>query len=181
MTKVTEYEVKVRQFLTKPSTDSRYKDKKPVPMRIMYGYITQETANGVYMVLRGKAKPASICCHCGRTLTHPVSLLYGIGPECGGHYHDSPMPKEALDAWFESIKAKMADIVWEGWLPKFHIEMEATGEEIEPFGEETKKEEKPEEKPEAKPVTEVKKEAKPEPKIDKELVESLVEELVSLF
>lgn len=124
--------VKVRQFLTK--SNPSYPDRKPVPMRVMFGYVKQESARGVYVVLRGKATPTSYCFVCGRELTHPVSLKYGIGPECGGHFHQSPMPKADLDAWYESLKAIMPSIIWEGWLPKSAIEIEATGEMIEAFG-----------------------------------------------
>lgn len=131
--KVEEFKIKVAQFLTKGTNDPKYQDKKPVPMRIMFGYVTQESKNGVYVNLRGKAEPSSCCFKCGRELTHPVSLLFSIGPECGGHFHESPMPKTDLEAWYEAIKKRMPDITWSGWLPKAYVNMEATGEMIEPF------------------------------------------------
>lgn len=168
MEKVTEYKVTVRQFLTKPSNNPRFQDKKPVPLRTMFGYIHQETQNQVYMKLRGKAEPSSYCYVCGRELTHPVSLLYGIGPECGEHWHETSMPKADVDAWYESLREKMRDVTWEGWLPRGYIEYHATGEEIEPFlnTEEV-----------IKPLKPLKPKGQPVSKVNQELVESLAAEL----
>jgi predicted nucleic acid-binding Zn-ribbon protein len=167
--KVKEYKVKVRQFLT------RSKDN-PVPMRIMFGWIEKETQKGVYVHLQGKAEPSDVCMKCGKVLTHPVSLLYGVGPECGGHYHNSPMPKDALEAWFEEIKKNMNDVTWEGWLPRFHIEMEETGKEIE--AEEPKTDEpKAEEKKADEPKVEEPKKPVVEAPVDEKLVDELLAEL----
>jgi len=128
--KTKELRVTVRQFLTKPN--ERYRDKPPVPMRTMFGYSTNESDRGIYMVLRGKPEPSNVCLHCGKVLNHPVSVLYGIGPTCGKHFHINPLEsEEALKEAMESIKAKLNDIVWEGWLPKDHITWEETGKLVE--------------------------------------------------
>lgn len=113
--KVQEYKIEVRQFLTRPSDNPQYKDKKPVPMRTMFGYILQETPKGVKVRMKGKPMPASVCLHCGITLTHPVSLLYGIGQVCGQHFHINPLSsEEELKQQYESIRQKLADVTWEG-------------------------------------------------------------------
>ncbi len=146
MEKVKELRVTVRQFLTKPN--SNYPDRVPVPMRTMFGYTTHESTNGIYMVLKGKPEPSEVCLHCGRELTHPVSVLYGIGPTCGKHFHINPLEsEEALSEAIEEIRSKLSDVVWEGWLPKAYIDYTETGEEIEPFGQ------KSEPEPETKEVT----------------------------
>ncbi|QST02581.1 hypothetical protein IMZ31_24330 (plasmid) [Pontibacillus sp. ALD_SL1] len=135
MEKVKELRVKVKPFLTK--RNPKYPDKIPVPMRTMFGYSTRETANGIHMVLKGKPEPSSHCLHCGRVIKHPVSLLYGIGPICGGHYHVNPLEsEEELNLRMEEIKQKLANVVWEGWLPKNYIEWEETGGECDPKNEE---------------------------------------------
>ncbi|MNW28227.1 hypothetical protein D3C74_50480 [compost metagenome] len=129
---VDEYKVTVSQFLTRPSVDPKYADKEPVPFRIMFGYVVEETQNGIYLKLEGKAAPSDICFVCGRTLKHPVSLLYGIGPDCGKHMHNSPMPKNEIEAWFEELKTKMKNTTWEGWLPKAYVKLEPTGKKVTP-------------------------------------------------
>lgn len=127
---VRELKVTVRQFLTK--SNPNYPSRKPVPMRTMFGYSTKETEKGIYMVLRGKPEPSTTCLHCNRKLTHPVSLLYGIGPHCGEHFHISPYEtEEELNQNIEELKKTLADITWEGWLPKNHIEWEETDEFVE--------------------------------------------------
>ncbi|UPI11436.1 hypothetical protein [Bacillus phage YungSlug] len=152
-----EVKVTVRQFLTKSN-------KNPVPMRIMFGYVERETPKAVYVHLRAKPVPSTICLRCARTLKHPVSLLYGVGPECGGHYHVSPLEdEEQLEAYVEKLRENMKDITWEGWLPKGHIQVEETGVDLEIEVAE------PEPEPEKK---------EPElPPVDEELVNMLAFEL----
>lgn len=166
--RVKEFKISVRQFLTKPSTNPQYRDKAPVPMRVMFGYITQETPNGVYVKMKGKPQPAGVCFHCGRQLTHPVSLLVGIGPECGKHYHESPMPKEMLDKWYQELKQNMHNVTWEGWLPRAHIAIEETGVFLDI-----------EEEKKAEPVIVSERKAikAPEPVVDQKLVDELYAEL----
>ncbi|UXR28834.1 DUF6011 domain-containing protein [Bacillus paranthracis] len=123
--KVKEYRITVRQFLTKSQSN-------PVPLRTMFGVIERESERAYYVKLQGKPEPASSCLHCGRQITNPVSLLYGIGPVCGGHFHMNPLKSEAdLDAFVAELREKMSKVKFEGWLPKAHIEVEETGDYIE--------------------------------------------------
>jgi hypothetical protein len=139
----TIYKIKVRQYMTKPSTpEFNFHDKfnhgVQMPLRIMVGRVLEETKGMVKMELWGKPMPSSTCCACGRQLTHPVSLHYGIGPECGQHFHINPYEtEEQLEAEYEQLKQKMADIKWTGWIIKSAIE------DLSP---------KPVSKPVAKPV-----------------------------
>lgn len=138
-----EYKIEVRQFLTKPNP--KYPDKEPVPMRVMYGTIERETPKGLLVKMKGKPAPTSHCMVCGRQLKHPVSLLYGIGPECGEHYHINPFgTEEELNEHYESLRQKLADVTYDGWLPKFFVTCSETGETI------TRKDE-PQEQPKPKP------------------------------
>jgi hypothetical protein len=115
-TKDKKYLIKVRQWLTR-------RNDKPVPMRTMEAVIVRETNKAVYVKMNGHLKPSSTCNHCGRRLTHPVSLLYGLGPVCGGHFHINPVnSEEELQRRYTEMQKKMEKVTWEGWIPKSQIE-----------------------------------------------------------
>lgn len=117
--------LQVRQWLTKPGDwHGKYNNGFPVPMRVMYGEIIRSTGGMVYVRLYGKPEPSTKCLHCGRTLTHPVSLMYGIGPVCGGHFHISPVGEDELDEYMDTIRAKLRAVTWEGWVPRKHVTIE---------------------------------------------------------
>lgn len=123
-----EYRIKVRQYMTRKSSPEfdfmkKFNNDNPMPMRVMVGKVLQETKGMVKMELHGRPEPSSYCLHCGKTLTHPVSLLYGIGPICGQHFHVNPLEDESqLDAYMEVLKEKMNEIRWTGWIIKSAIE-----------------------------------------------------------
>lgn len=107
---------KVRQWLTR-------RNDNPIPMRTMEGVIVKETSKAYQVKLNGLLKPSKQCLHCGRTLTHPVSVLYGIGPVCGGHFHINPCDtKEELEKRYNAMAETMQGVTWEGWIPKSQIE-----------------------------------------------------------
>lgn len=109
-------QIKVRQWLTK-------QEKNPIPMRTMTGEILRETARAIHVRLKGFMEPSSTCLHCGRKLTHPVSLLYGIGPSCGRHFHINPCSSEdELQRRYQEMTKAMGEVQWEGWVPKSQIE-----------------------------------------------------------
>jgi hypothetical protein len=109
-------QVKVRQWLTRT-------DSNPLPCREMAGIVERETAKAILLNLHGFLAPTSSCIRCGRTLTHPVSLLYGIGPECGSHFHINPLASVGeLEAVYEQMKRNMEAVTWKGWIPKSSIE-----------------------------------------------------------
>jgi hypothetical protein len=125
-----EYRVKVRQWLTRTA-------EKPIPCREMIGRIERETAKAYLLELRGFLAPSTTCLHCGRELTHPVSLLYGLGPVCGGHFHINPLGSEAeLKARYAEMQQKMGEVRWKGWVPKSGIEQmrEVVGNLLERYG-----------------------------------------------
>ena len=110
-----EYVIRVRPWLTKTK-------QNPVPMATMAGTVMRETPKAIYASMRGIIAPSSLCLHCGRKLTHPVSLFYGIGPICGGHFH-LPMPEdeEAVRANWARMERAISDVKWFGWIPKSQI------------------------------------------------------------
>lgn len=75
--------------------------------------IKHETERAYLVKGHALATPTTRCRHCGRRLTHPVSVLYGIGPECGKHYH---IPRNPEDV--EAIRKMIEQIEYEGWIPK---------------------------------------------------------------
>lgn len=108
--------VTVRKFLTQL-------ENNPVPMRTMRVVrINRETQKAYHVTLRGTAKPSSTCLHCGRRITHPVSLLYGIGPVCGGHFHVDPTNQAQEN--YRRLQQALSQVTWEGWLPKAHVQLQ---------------------------------------------------------
>lgn len=122
-----EYKVLVKRWLT------REDNKNPIPMRTMVGTIVKQTNKAYLMRLHGRPEPSSKCLHCNKTLTHPVSVLYGVGPVCGKHMHINPLSsEEELQEKMDEIKAKLKAVTWEGWIPKSQIvEMTEIGVELD--------------------------------------------------
>ena len=88
----------------------------------MQGEIIKETRGMYYMNLQGKAEPTSKCLVCGKTLTNPISKLYGIDPECSEkvgliRIESEDEAKEKL----KDIMEQIDDISWAGWVIKSAI------------------------------------------------------------
>lgn len=116
-----ESRIYVRQYMTNPPTSTfdfhdKWNNGIPMPLRVMQGVVLQETKGMVKMKLHGVAQQTARCMKCGRQLTHPVSVKYGIGPECGGHYHIDP---DGMS--LEEIKKQIQQITWTGWVIKSAI------------------------------------------------------------
>lgn len=109
------FKVKVSAFMVKK--------ENPMPMRTMFfDKVVKETNKSIFVKLQGWPLPSSECLHCGKKLTHPISLLYGIGPICGQHFYINPLgSQEELDAAIEELRDKMSQVKWEGWIPKSKI------------------------------------------------------------
>lgn len=116
-----QYRVTVKKYMTQKSTPGfdfmmKFNKDVPMPLRTMVGTIEKETKGMVYMKLHGQAEPVIRCMRCGRTLTNPISRHYGIGPEC--------MSKLGLVCDIDdvdTIKKKLVDITWEGWIIRSSI------------------------------------------------------------
>lgn len=125
------YIIKVRQYMTKPASpdfdfQEKWNNNIPMPFRIMKGRVLKETRGMVMVDCVATPLKTDVCMRCGRTLTHPVSRLYGIGPECGGHAHINPFDtEEELYAALDKVKEQLAEIKWRGWIIKSGI-IEAT-------------------------------------------------------
>lgn len=126
-----EYKIHVKKYMTEKSSPqfdfmSNWNNDVPMPFVIMSGTIEKETRGMYYMKLHGRAEKTSVCICCGRKLTHPVSMLYGLGPECGSHAYINPFDsEEELMSCIDEVYQKISDVKWEGWIIKSAIkEME---------------------------------------------------------
>ena len=121
------YKITVKKYTTEPATanfdfQDKWNNGKPMPLCIMQGEVIKETRGMYYMNLQGKAEPTSKCLVCGKTLTNPISKLYGIGPECSEkvgliRIESEEEAKEKLKHIMEQID----DITWTGFVIKSAI------------------------------------------------------------
>ena len=126
------YRIKVRQYMTRPSTPQfdfhdKWNNGNPMPMRIMVGRKLKETRGMVQMELWGEIteEVTTHCMRCGRTLTNPVSKYFGIGPECGNHGYNNPFDdEEELKRAVKEVDKQLREIKWTGWIIKSAIEEE---------------------------------------------------------
>ena len=121
------YTITVKQYMTKPGTASfdfmqKWNNNIPMPLVTMTGKAIKETRGMVYMELAGKVTSTSTCMCCGKPLTNPISMLYGIGPECGKHFYINPFDtEEELKDSLKELKNKISEIKWTGWVIKSAI------------------------------------------------------------
>ncbi len=122
------YRIKVKKYMTKPSTPSfdfmdKYNNGVPMPFVEMEGEVIGETRGMFKMNLRGFLNSkATHCMRCGRELTNPVSMLYGLGSECGSHAGINPFDtEEELLAQLELVRGKLSQVTWTGWVIKSAI------------------------------------------------------------
>ena len=124
------YRIKVRQYMTRPSTPQfdfhdKWNNGNPMPMRIMVGKKLKETKGMVQMELWGEITEeiTTHCMRCGRTLTNPVSKYFGIGPECGNHGYNNPFDdEEELKRAVKEVDKQLREIKWTGWVIKSALE-----------------------------------------------------------
>lgn len=117
------YKVTVKKYMTEPATlafdfQKKWNNDIPMPLLVMQGELIKETRGMAYMKLNGFAESTCTCSICGRTLTNPISKLYGIGPECSakvGIVFDTMQEDDTI------VKSKMESISWEGWIIKSAI------------------------------------------------------------
>lgn len=122
------YIIKVTRRMTRRPKDKSefmfmWNEGIPMPFMIMVGTVIRETRGMFYMRCYSKPLHTNMCMRCGRKITHPVSLLYGLGPECGNHAYITPIETEEqfIEA-FDTIKANLKSITWNGWILKTEIE-----------------------------------------------------------
>lgn len=118
-----EYKITVKKYMTEKSVPefdfmAKFNNDNPMPLRTMTGTEEKETRGMVYMKLHGQAEAVVKCMRCGRTLTNPISMKYGIGPEC---ITKVPFIMDLDINDVDGIKQKLVDVTWEGWIIKSAI------------------------------------------------------------
>lgn len=121
------YKITVKKYMTEPATSNfdfqdKFNNGVPMPLCIMQGKVTKETRGMFHMELEGKAEVTTKCLCCGRTLTNPISKLYGIGPECSEkvgliRIESEEEAKEKL----KELSTQISNIKWTGWVIKSAI------------------------------------------------------------
>ena len=118
-----EFRITVKAYMTRPTEAgstfdfmAKWNHNIPMPLRTMVGYTVKETKGMKYMKLHGKGLAEVRCMRCGRTLTHPISRKYGIGPECIQKLGFSYGVEDV-----EEITDALTDVKWEGWVIKSAI------------------------------------------------------------
>lgn len=93
--------------------------KKRLPIYFI-GRPVIQTQKAVYLHGRGTTETVRIgrCMCCGRTLTHPVSVALGIGPECGQHSHNRDLIGGYTEENIERLKKEIIKITVNSWVPK---------------------------------------------------------------
>lgn len=86
---------------------------KGIP-RTFIADIERQTQKAIKVKGRGTIDAHVGCMMCGRELTHPVSRVLGIGPECGKHFYDV----ELTEANIEQLKQMIVDTAVDTWIPK---------------------------------------------------------------
>lgn len=121
------YKVTVKKYMTEPATpqfdfQDKWNNGIPMPLVTMQGTVLKETRGMVYMNLKGVAEATCTCAVCGKSLTNPISKLYGIGPECSEKIGLIRIEsEEEAKEKYEDIKKHLVDIKWEGWVIKSSI------------------------------------------------------------
>lgn len=121
------YRITVKKYMTEPATSTfdfqdKWNNGIPMPFVIMRGEVIKETRGMYYMNLHAEAEKTSVCLCCGRALTNRVSMLYGLGPECGHHAYINPFDtEEELNEHLEEVKSKIREVKWSGWVIRSSI------------------------------------------------------------
>ena len=125
-----DFRVEVKSWMLKKSSDGfdfmkKFNDDNPMPLMVMFtGGVIDETRGMVKMCLHGdlRQRITTRCMVCGRELKNPVSQLFGIGPECGGHNYTNPFNTEAeLQEAVSQYRTKLVNTTWTGWIAKSAI------------------------------------------------------------
>lgn len=106
--------MKTQHYLVRPL----FARENDIPTSFV-GVVLAESKKALFIHGHGKMDPLGSCACCGRTLTHPGSILIGIGPECLNNWGARD---HKLDNMTEEDKAYLRSIVEtrkvDQWFPK---------------------------------------------------------------
>jgi SWI/SNF-related matrix-associated actin-dependent regulator 1 of chromatin subfamily A len=93
-----------------------------------------ETPKAIYVYGHGSSDPMGACARCGRALTHPGSILIGIGPECLKDWGARDVRLDALsESDIKHLKSLITTRPVNSWIPKSCIQtISESSEEIIP-------------------------------------------------
>jgi len=97
-----------------------FANRQGVPA-VLVGTVLAETARAVYLYGHGtlEGKKSGRCCRCGRKLTHPGSMVLGIGPECLGSWGIRDVVIDNLtEDDIKSITKQIEEITVDTWVPR---------------------------------------------------------------
>lgn len=104
---------------------------KDIPTCFVARELFETSRGAVYLYGHGEVDPQGRCCRCGRTLTHPGSILIGIGPECLGDWGMRDVVLANITpAEVERLRGMVQSRVVDGWLPKGAIKKEEVVDEV---------------------------------------------------
>lgn len=106
---------------------------KDIPLYFVAKAVHQ-TPKAAYLYGHGTLETVrmGVCMACGRRLTHPVSVMLGIGPQCGGHWWDWDAVGGYSKENVERLKTEIPGIKIDTWVPKACImEHLDTDEEVQ--------------------------------------------------
>ncbi len=111
--------MKTQHYLLKPA----FAKENSLPTSFV-GVVLAESKKALFLHGYGKMDPMGSCAACGRTLTHPGSILIGIGPECLKNWSARD---HKMDNMTEEDKAYLISIVEnrrvDQWIPKSIIKV----------------------------------------------------------
>jgi SWI/SNF-related matrix-associated actin-dependent regulator 1 of chromatin subfamily A len=90
----------------------------------------RKSKRAVWVYGHSAKDPEGHCCVCGRTLTHPGSILLGIGPECLGNWSSRDIKMDNMTtADKEYIKSLVSERIVDSWIPLSVIKAKLPSEE----------------------------------------------------
>lgn len=91
---------------------------KGIPTTFIAAELVRSKGGAVYLYGHGTTDPHGRCCCCGRTLTHPGSILIGIGPECLENWSARDIRLEQItEADKQYLKTLIRSRIVDTWLP----------------------------------------------------------------
>ena len=124
--------------MTKFTISRGFARRKGIPVTFR-GVVLRETARAVYIYGQGMTDPRGRCTVCGATLTHPGSILIGVGPEC--------LSRMGLPGWamraaraqnpsqkdIDRIRQLMERVTIDSWFPRSVIKSSKPAEDGKPI------------------------------------------------
>jgi len=92
--------------------------RNDIPVSFIAG-VVKETEKALYVFGHGAMHPEGFCIRCGRRLTHPGSIVIGIGPECLGSWGMRDVKLDNMtDEELQLLKSKAMEKAVDQWIPK---------------------------------------------------------------